>query len=97
MNPAPFLAVAHDPGVLEHPQMERQARLRGVEGIGQLAHAPLSLAQKLDDTEPGLIRQCVKELDRALGPGIRCGRHSSIISINLVTSMSACGWRCQAP
>jgi hypothetical protein len=47
--------------------MERQAGLRGIERVRQLAHAPLPFAQQLDNLESGLIGERVKELDRPLG------------------------------
>src|ERR1700682_3571897 len=60
--------------------MERQPRLSGVERIGQLADAPLSSAEQLDDLESGLVGKRVKELDRALGSGVGCHDHKSNIS-----------------
>lgn len=72
MNPTAILSIANDAGVAEHPKMERQPRLRGVEGIRELADAALALPKELDDLEPGLVGECVKELDCTLGSGI-CG------------------------
>jgi hypothetical protein len=80
VNPASVLPVADDSRVLENAKMERQSGLRGIECIGQLADAPLSFAEQLDDLESGLIREGVKELDRAPGSGVDCSRHGSNIS-----------------
>src|SRR5438045_3501380 len=67
MDPAPILAVAHDPSVLEHTEVKRKSRLCSIESIGELAHATLTFAEQLDNAEPGLVGQGMKELDRALG------------------------------
>jgi len=75
VNPPTILPVADDSRVLENAKMERQSGLGGIERIGQLADAPLSFAEQLDDLESGLIGEGVKELDRALGSGVDCGGH----------------------
>ena len=75
VNPPAILPVADDSRVLENAKMERQAGLRGIECIGQLADAPLSFAEQLDDLESGLIGEGVKELDRALGRVVSGYRH----------------------
>src|SRR2546423_12139213 len=69
--------------------MERQARLRGIQSVSKLAHAPLSFAKQLDDVEPSLVRERVKELDRAIGPGVGSNCHILNISRNLGMSISA--------
>jgi hypothetical protein len=70
MHPPAILPVTDDSRILENAEMEGQARLGGVQRIGQLADAPLAFAEQLDDLEPGLIGEGVKELDRALGAGV---------------------------
>jgi hypothetical protein len=67
MDPASILPIADDAGVLENAKMERKTRLSRVERIGELANAPLSFAEQLDDLESGLVGEGVKKLDRALG------------------------------
>jgi hypothetical protein len=68
MNPPSILPVANDSGVFENAEMERQTGLRGIERIGKLADTPFPFAEQLDDLEPGLVGEGVKELDRAVGP-----------------------------
>ena len=75
MNPPAILPVADDSRVLENAKMEGQAGLRRIERVGQLAHAPLSFAEQLDDLESGLVGERVEELDRALGRVMRRYRH----------------------
>jgi hypothetical protein len=72
VNPASVLSIADDPSLFENAQMEGKPRLRGVEGIGQFAHAPFSASEQLDDLEPRLVGEGVEELDGALGSR-RCG------------------------
>ena|SRR5438105_3589950 len=86
VNPPPVLAVANDSRVFEDAKMERQTRLRSVEGVGQLADATLSFAEQLDDLESRLVGEGVKKLDRALGAGISCYSHETNISRKVVTS-----------
>ena len=86
MNPASVLSIADDAGILENAQMEREPRLRGVEGIGELADAPFPAAEKLDDLESGLVGEGVEELDRTLGAGSSRYGHGRNISRNVVGS-----------
>src|ERR1700693_3251399 len=67
VNPPAILPVAYDSGVLENTKMERQPGLRGIERVGQLADAPLSFAEQLDDLESGLVGGGVEEVDRGVG------------------------------
>ena len=48
--------------------------MRGIEEIGQVAHAPLPAAQPLDDGQPGLVRERMEEL-REGGAGWVGGGH----------------------
>ena len=66
--------------------MEREPGLGRVERVGQLAHTTLTSAEELDDLEPGLVGESVKELDRAFGAGMGCYCHEVNISRNLNTS-----------
>lgn len=66
--------------------MERQARLRGVESVGELADAALAFAEELDDLEPGLVGQRVEQVDRAGGFRLDRRSHGHNISRNLVMS-----------
>jgi hypothetical protein len=42
--------------------VERQPRLGGAEGLGQIADAPLALPEQVNDLEARRVRQCVKRL-----------------------------------
>src|SRR5215207_6330378 len=61
VRPAPLLPVLHEPGVLEHAQVEREARLRGLEPGLQVADALLAAAQLLEDAEARLVGERVEE------------------------------------
>jgi hypothetical protein len=79
--------------------MERQTRLGGIQRIGELTHTSLSFAKQLDDLEPGLVGEGVKELDCALGSGVDYGSHRiEYIKINCyvnatIITPKACGKR----
>src|SRR6266404_5718106 len=75
VDPAPLTAVAQQPGVLQGLEVERQARLSGLQHVGQVAHALLATAQSLDDPEPRRIGQRAKQRDRALEVLVRRRRH----------------------
>src|SRR5437879_9194605 len=75
VDPAPLTAVAQQPGVLQGLEVERQARLSGLQHVGQVAHALLAAAQSLDDPEPRRIGQRAKQCGRALEIPVRRGRH----------------------
>jgi hypothetical protein len=89
VNPASVFAIAHYAGILENAKVKGEARLGGIEGIGELTDAPLSFPEKLDDLEARLIGQRMKELDRALGAGVDRRGHGSNISRNIGASMPA--------
>jgi hypothetical protein len=80
VNPPSVLSVAHNPGVLENAKMERQTRLRRVQRIGELADASFAIPEQLNDVEPSLIGERVKELDRAFGTGVSRYSHGLNIS-----------------
>src|ERR1051325_9344880 len=65
VHPATLFAIRNQAGILEHLQMEGQARLRRVEQVGQVADAALSPAQPLHDLETCFVRERVKQLDGA--------------------------------
>jgi hypothetical protein len=87
VNPPSVLTVSHNSGIFENAKMEGEARLRGIEGIGELADAPLSFPKQLNDLESGLVWQRMKELDRALGAEVDRRSHGFNISTNLGVSM----------
>jgi hypothetical protein len=89
VNPPAILSVADDSRLLENAKMERQAGLRGIECVGQLADASLSFAEQLDDLESGLVGKGMKELDRALGRVVSQHSHGFNISRNIVVSIGS--------
>ena len=74
--PAPVLPVANDSGIAQHAQMKRQARLRCIERIRQVANATFPFPEKLDDLQSRFVRECMKQLDGALGSLMRGNRHT---------------------
>src|SRR6185437_6722809 len=62
VRPASFTPIVHDAGVLEHLEVERQPRLRRIEGVLQLADASLATHQQLDYADTGLVRKRVEYL-----------------------------------
>src|SRR5690606_27403066 len=54
-DPAPLPSVAHQPHLLERPQMVRQERLTGLECVLKLADAPLTAGQEREDAQALLI------------------------------------------
>src|SRR5882762_8313989 len=86
VHPTPVLTIADDPGVLEHAQMERQPRLRGIECIGQLANTTLAFAEQLDDLESGLVGEGVEELYCSIGAFVSSNGHGSNISRKVAAS-----------
>jgi hypothetical protein len=63
--------------------MPGEPGLAGVEGIGELAHAPFAVEQQLDDLEADGIREGVKERGSAGDVERERGGHGSNISRNL--------------
>src|SRR5258708_27047809 len=61
VDPAPLTAVAEQPGVLQGLEVERQARLSGLQHVGQVAHALLAAPQSPDDPEPRRLGQRAKQ------------------------------------
>src|SRR5690349_12501510 len=55
VHPAALPAVGHQPGVLQHLEVERQPRLGRVERVRELTDATLTQAKALDDREPGTV------------------------------------------
>ena len=75
VDPTSILSVANDPGIAQNAEMEGKPRLRGIQRIRELTYAALALAEQLDDIEPRLVGQRVKELDSALGSGVNRSGH----------------------
>src|SRR5438876_1154304 len=68
-------AVSQQPRVLQGLEVERQARLAGVQHVGQVAHALLAAPQPLDDAEPCGIGERAKQRRRSLEVLVRRRRH----------------------
>src|SRR5437879_8030324 len=77
VDPAPLTAVAQQPDVLQGLEVKRQARLAGLQHVGQVAHALLAAAQSLDDPEPRRIGQRAKQRGRALQILVRRRGHGA--------------------
>src|SRR5204863_9186990 len=88
IDPAPLASVTQDPRVLEGLEVERQARLAGLEGVGEIAHALLAAAEPLDDLQARGISQRVKQLGGPLEVGRGC-RHGSIMNKYFLISQAA--------
>lgn len=67
MDPPPFLAIDHEPRILEHLQVKRQPGLRRVERVLELTHATLTALKHLHDGDARFIGQRVKELGGSTG------------------------------
>src|ERR1041385_5914775 len=66
--------------------MKREARLRGVEHVLQLAHAALAVRQQAHDLEPGLVREGVEYAGRLRDLGKRRRCHVGNISTSVDVS-----------
>src|SRR5439155_8101845 len=75
VDPAALAPVAQQPRVLQGLEVERQARLAGVQHVGQVAHALLAAPQPLDDAEPCGIGERAKQRRRSLEVLVRRRRH----------------------
>src|SRR5688500_8619718 len=73
VHPAAFLAVVHEPGVLEDLQMERKARLRRVQQIGEIADTLLTAPEPLHDCQARFVGERVKQLHGSREVGFACG------------------------
>src|SRR5262245_5512216 len=60
VHPSPVLAIGDETRILEDLQVEREARLRRLERVGEVTHALLALAQQRDETKPRLVAQRMK-------------------------------------
>ena len=80
VGPAPVFPVGDQSGVFQHAKMEGEPRLRGIEVVGELAHAALAAAKLLEDLEARFVGERVKEHGGAgeIGAMHRCG-HGSMI------------------
>ena len=61
IDPAAFLSVGDEAGVLENLQMKRESGLSGVESVLELADAPLTVDEHLDDRHACFVGECVTE------------------------------------
>src|SRR3954471_1992309 len=83
VHPTSLASVGDQSGILQHFQVEGQSRLGGIEGLGEIADAALASAKALQDREPGLVRESVKQDRRSAEvDGCACG-HGDNISIFL--------------
>src|SRR5687768_4045750 len=55
VRPASLTTVGHEPGVLEHLEVEGEPGLAGVERLGEVADAALPFSQHVDDLEARLV------------------------------------------
>ena len=62
VRPASFATVRNQSSVLQHLEVIGQPRLRCFDVRHEVAHAMLAIEKNLDDLEPGLIGERVKEL-----------------------------------
>ena len=69
VDPTSLAPIGHEARIAQRLQVERQARLRRVEAVLQLADAPLTVGQHFDDLQSCLIGQRMKPARR---PG-QCG------------------------
>src|SRR5438034_657469 len=76
IDPAPLPAIAHQSGVLQRLEMERQQGLCGAEGVLELAHAALGMGEQPDDLQPGLVGERVEPARGAAGLGEGGRRHA---------------------
>lgn len=73
--PTTVAPIADQPGLLEHPEMEGEPRLCRVEIDAEITDATFAVPQRLDDSEPGLIREGVGQCRGAGSRGCRSGHH----------------------
>src|SRR5512144_1382189 len=66
VDPSAALPIGDETDVLENLQMERKSRLRGLQLILQLTHAPFAVLQHLQYGKSRLVGERVKELGRAV-------------------------------
>lgn len=59
---AALSARPNEPGVAKRPKLVADGRLADVEGVDDLVHALLALAQKTQDPKPGRIREAFQQL-----------------------------------
>lgn len=65
IHPSALAAVRHQAGVLQGLEVERQAGLAGLQGVGEVADTLLALSELLDHAEPRLV-----------GKGMEPARHT---------------------
>src|SRR5437667_1322180 len=85
-HPAALTAVADQPRVLEHLDMEGEPGLSDAEHLLQLAHATLFVRQHFDDLDAGFIGECVEPGGDPRGFGTSGGCHALNVSSFLDTS-----------
>jgi hypothetical protein len=90
VHPATFSSVVHQPGVLEHLQVEGKAGLGGIQCIGEVANTSLTPAKPPEDLEAGFIRQRMKDLGGKGSFRSSARSHDSNISITVDISRGAC-------
>jgi hypothetical protein len=75
VNPPSGFTIPNDSRVLEDAKMKRETRLRGVQSISEIAHAPLPTVQHLDDLETCFVGEGVKKHDGSSGLGSGSNGH----------------------
>src|SRR5215210_3297511 len=75
VHPATLPTVGDQVRVLQHLQVEGEARLSGLESIGEIADAALTEAEPLEDGESGTIRQGVEQPGGPIDVGASAGSH----------------------
>src|SRR3954468_20096295 len=88
VHPPAFFAIADQSSVFQHTQVERQARLRRIELVLQLADAAFAIPEHVEDRKTGSVRERMKEIHGAIDVcGSAKGRsHTGNISTKFVTS-----------
>src|SRR5207237_8545500 len=86
VGPASFLSTRHQTGLLEHPEMKREARLRRVEVILEVAHALFPAPQLFEHSQARFIRERMKEPGSPRQVGGGRSRHAANVSTFFVAS-----------
>jgi len=90
VHPATCATIGDEPGVLEHFEVEREARLGGVEEVCEVANAALAITKATNDGQAGLVRERMEQLDGAGEIGCGSGCHGLIISTEIDMSSRRC-------
>lgn len=61
VDPSTLAAIRDRTGILQRLEMEREARLPGLQCTGQVADTPFPIGELVEDAEPCLVSQGVKQ------------------------------------